>query len=124
MTQVQIIRAAIFGTIFWFVAAMFVKVFAPFLDGGISNAIILAGSIPAAWASVPVSLWAAGAPARQAIHVNVVGIIAATLLDGIGITYFSPLLYAGVSPASQFGAAFILWGVGWILIFAWRAARS
>ena len=124
MTRVQIIRSAVFGIVFWFMAAMTVKLLAPYFDGGSANAVILAASIPFAWLSIPIGLWAAGAPTREAIHVNVVAIIAAALLDGIGITYFAPLLYAGVSPASQFGAAFILWGVGWILIFAWVKARA
>ena len=120
MTQTQILRAALFGVVFWFIAAMVVHLLPWVFDGGRYNLALLTVSIPLSWLSIPISLRAAGAGPAHAVNVNVIGIIAAAFLDGLGITYASELLYAGVSPASQFGGAWILWGVAWILFFAWR----
>lgn len=120
MTRSQFVRATIYGLIFWFAAAMFVRFLPQLFDGAASNALLLAVSVPACWLSVSVSRWATGVDRAHVLDANVVAIVAATFADGIGITYLSPLLYAGVTASSQFGAAWILWGVGWILVFAWR----
>ena len=120
MTQAQIVKAAVFGVVFWFTAAMVVHMLPWVFDGGWSNLVLLAVSIPLSWMSIPISLRATGANPEHAVDVNVVGIIAAALLDGVAITFASDLLYAGISAASQFGGAWILWGVAWILFFAWR----
>ena len=119
MNNEQIIRAILFGSAFWFVAAMTVHFGAPLFDSGWTNALILAASIPVAWASIPVMRFASGVGSAHALDAAVVAIIAATFLDGIAMTWFSGL-YAGISLATQNGAAFILWGVGWILLFSWR----
>lgn len=124
MTGNQHIRAVLYGIVFWFVAAMTIHLFPALFDGATLNAIVLAVSVPIAWASVPVSRMAAKVGAAHVLEANVVAVIAAAMADGAAITFASDALYAGVTPASQFGAAWILWGVGWILLFAWRAGRS
>jgi hypothetical protein len=123
MTKANIIRSVIYGLIFWFLAAMIVKFMAPFFDGGIYNALVLAVSIPISWLSIPISLMVTQAPPTMTVKVNAIGIIAATFADGLGITFAPDLLYAGKSLATQNGAAFILWGVGWILLFAFLRER-
>jgi hypothetical protein len=123
MTKTHIIRSVIYGLIFWFFAAMFVKFMAPFFDGGLFNAIILAVSIPLSWLTIPVSLMVTQAPPILAVKVNTIAIIAATFADGLGITFAPDLLYAGKTLATQNGAAFILWGICWILLFAFLRER-
>ena len=120
MTQQQIIRSIAYGVVFWFIAAMTVHLLPQLFDGGLTNALVLVGSIPVAWLSIPISLRACGVEPRHALDANVIAIIAATFADGVGITFVSDQFYAGVGSASQFGAAWILWGVGWILLFAWQ----
>lgn len=120
MTRIQLGRSLLYGIGFWFLAAMTVRLFPAPFDGAFANLCFLAASVPVCWLSIPISLRAADAGPKHALDVNVAAIIAATLLDGIGITFASDRLYAGVGAASQFGAAWILWGVGWIMLFAWR----
>jgi hypothetical protein len=119
MNKNQIIRAAVFGAIVWFCAAMTVHFGAPLFDSGWANALIFAAIIPGCWALMPMTRMAAAIGRAHILDAAVVGLIAATFLDGIAMTWFSGL-YAGTSLATQNGAAFILWGIGWILLFAWR----
>ena len=123
MTATQVTRATLYGLVFWFFAAMVVHFRPALFDGGSANAVLLAASVPVCWLSIPVSRWASGVDARHVLDANVVAIIVAALADGIGITFLPDQLYAGVSAASQFGAAWILWGVAWILLFAMMARR-
>jgi hypothetical protein len=123
MTKAHIIRSVIYGLIFWFLAAMIVKFMAAFFDSGWINALILAVSVPAAWLSIPISLMATQAPPTMAVKVNAIATIVATFADGLGITFAPDLFYAGKTLATQNGAAFILWGVGWILLFAFLRER-
>ena len=123
MTGTQTLRAVAYGLAFWFAAAMVVR-HAPLFDGGVANAVLLIVTIPIAWASIAVGRIACGVGRDRVLDAHVVATIAATLADGIGLTFLADHLYAGITPASQFGAAWILWGVGLILLFAMRAGRK
>ncbi len=120
MTSTQTIRAVIYGVIFWFVAAMVVHFLPTLFDRGIAQATLYAASIPISWACTWVTSMMTGVPRSRILAPTVIATITATFLDGIAMTW-TPALYDGISPATQFGAAWILWGVGWLLFFAYRA---
>jgi hypothetical protein len=122
MTQIQIVRAVLYGVIFWFVAAMVVHFFPSLFDASAAQAALYAASIPIAWACTRVTALAAGVPRGRVLAPTVVATITATFLDGIAMTW-TPELYADVSSTTQYGAAWILWGVGWLLLFAYRVDR-
>ena len=124
MTRAQTWRSVAYGIAFWFVAAMVVRFAGETFDGGLINAILLAVSVPIAAATMPVARALCGVGDDRLLDATVVATIAATLADGIAITYASEALYAGVTARSQFGAAWILWGVGWLLLFAYRRSRA
>jgi len=111
------IRAIIFGVAFWFVAAMVVHLLPALFDGGLKQALLFAVSIPFCWVSVRVAAFVIGVTVQEVLIPAVIGTIVATFLDGVAMTWFSGL-YHGISAETQFGAAWILYGVGWILLFA------
>lgn len=123
MSQAQLFRAVGYGLAFWFAAAMTIHLAPSLFDGGFANAIVLAVSVPIAWATMPLARLACGVDDALLFEATAIAIAAATFADGVGITFASGTLYAGVTPASQFGAAWILWGVGWLLVFAWQRSR-
>ncbi len=92
-------------------------------DGGFGSAIMFAIAIPISWASVRVAAIIVKPAAGEQLPMIAWGLVAATLLDGLGVT-FIPGLYAGIGAASQFGLAWIIWGVGLFLIFAMRGDRA
>ena len=123
MSNTQVFRAIMFGIAFWFAAAMVIHWLPGLFDAGRYQALLFAVSIPIAWMSLPIAKLASGLERPRVIEVIVIGTIAATFLDGLALTWF-PALYAGLSPTTQYGAAWILWGVGWLLLFArWRSAQ-
>ncbi|WP_415642868.1 hypothetical protein [Sphingomonas antarctica] len=117
-------RTIIFGIVFWFLAAQFVHFFPQLFDRGWQQMAVYAAVIPLSWASVPLALAIARAPKLLAVEIVAIGTAAAALFDGIAIAW-APHLYAGLSNMTQMGAAMILWGVGWLLVFAlWAKARG
>lgn len=124
MTGRQHFRAVMYGIAFWLVAALTVKHASGLFDGKLINLLVLVISIPLCWLSIRISERACGIPAAAAFEANAIAIIPATFADAIGLTFLPDTFYAGVSFASQFGAAWILWGVGWILLFARLRSRT
>ena len=122
MTVSQTVRAVIYGVVFWFTAAMVVHLRPALFDRDIAQALLFAISVPVAWVCTWVTARAASVARDRILAPTVVATIAATWLDGVALTWL-PELYAGVSPTTQFGAAWILWGVGWLLFFAYLADR-
>ena len=124
MTRAMAIRTIVFGIVFWFLAAQFVHFFPQLFDRGWQQVAVYLVVIPLSWGSVPLALAIARAPKALAVDVVAIGTAAASLCDGIAIAWV-PQLYGGLSPITQMGAAMILWGVGWLLIFAlWAKARG
>ncbi len=123
MSAARIILFLIIGAVAWFIAAQFIRIFGPELfSGGWPNAATLAG---AALVS-PVLNWAVakgtGTPLADMIVPMVLMVIVALMLDGLAITY-APALYGGEGITLAHGAAFLLWGVGCLLLSALVMAR-
>lgn len=107
------------GIALWFAAAMTVH-WLPFMfDGGWRSALMFAVGIPISLISVRLAAHVVRPEPSEYLPMVVWGLIAATLLDGLGVTFF-PGLYAGVASATQFGLAWIIWGVGLFLIMGLR----
>lgn len=107
------------GVVLWFAAAMTVHLLPFMFDGGWRSAIMFAAGIPLAMIFVPLTAYIVRPKSGEYLPMVVWGLIAATLLDGLAVT-FSPALYAGVASATQFGLAWIIWGVGLFLLMGLR----
>jgi len=78
--------------------------------------------IPLCWLSVLLSRRLARLKAGQALPGIAIGLVAATFCDAIALTWGRGLY--GSDPAQVlYGAAWILWGVGLFLLFAYLADR-
>ncbi|GAB4192102.1 MAG: hypothetical protein OHK0022_06130 [Roseiflexaceae bacterium] len=119
LTTNQLAIAIVLGIAFWFVAALAVR-FGSGLGffGPTASVLAFAAGIPICWLSVRFSKKAAGLAEGQTLPGIAVGLIAATFCDGIALTWGRDLY--GTDPALiTFGAAWILWGVGLFLLFAY-----
>ena len=105
----------ILGAALWLTAAMIVHFLPQLLDGGIGTLIMFGVSIPNAF----ITIWLFEKlvkPAPGELLPSVTwGTLTALLLDGTAIS-FAPGIYAGVSSATQYGAALIMFGAGIILL--------
>ncbi len=103
------------GAALWFTAAMIVHFLPWAMDGGMGSLIMLAVSLPNAL----ITIWLYERlvkPARGGLLPSMVwGMITALLMDGLAVS-FAPQIYAGVSSATQYGAALIMFGAGVILL--------
>lgn len=117
MTRAQAMRAAAYGAAFWLAAALFVHFARALFAAGPAQAVLFAATVPVGWVSVRLMAPIAGVARDRVLRPVVVALGVATLLDGLALTW-APSLYAGVAAASQFGAAWILWGVGCFLFAA------
>ena len=109
---------AAYGIVLWFVFALVIRTFGAvlFVPGSLQLVLSFALLVPIAYLGVW-SLEALGAKGPLLLPALVVATIPAGLLDGLALTWTT--LYG---PAAQTGAAWILWGVAWTLLFAltWR----
>jgi hypothetical protein len=103
------------GAALWFTAAMIVHFLPQLMDGGIGTLIMFVVSIPNAL----ITLWLFEKLVKpvpgELLPSMVWGMLTALLLDGTVIS-FAPQIYAGVSSATQYGAALIMFGAGVILL--------
>lgn len=113
------IRPALYGSIIWFGAAVFIDK-ADFLyrpDTDVSTTIMLyAASIPIVYVASTAMPVLSICKKNEVQRSTLIGLAAATMLDGLALV-FSPSLY-GASVNNVRGAAWLLWGVGWFCIFS------
>lgn len=121
LTPTQLTITALYGLGFWFAAALTVRFGAPFgIFGAQASAILFGAAIPICWVAVRFAQYLARLQTGQILPGVAVGLIAATCADGVALTWGRALY--GTDPAQiVYGAAWILWGVGWFLLFAYRA---
>jgi hypothetical protein len=100
------------GIVFWFLAALFCGFAAPAgWFGGLGSLTLFVAAVPGLWVALLVIRRAAGLSAAQLFPGISVATMAATLCDGVAITW-APWLYGGVTPGLAPAAAWILWGAG------------
>jgi len=105
------------GAAFWFIAAMMVRLMGTAVfDGGWRMALLFALSFPFGLGAVRLTGTLVGLRGAAFLPAVVVMTTTATLLDGIAFTWTG--LYGLPLESRVYGAAWILWGVGCILLFA------
>jgi hypothetical protein len=119
LSSKQLLIVISLGVFFWFAFAMVIRLGNGLgIFGGAIGAVTFLLSIPIAWFLI------LGIKAIAGLHTGQVmsglGISSATagLCDGIALTWM-PSLYGNESSAALLGAAYIIWGVGIILILAY-----
>ena len=120
LTAAQMVTLIVLGVVFWFSAAMIVRFGAPMgFFGPTASIIAFALTIPGCWLSVLVVKRIARLEAGQMVAGIVIGTVTATLCDGIALTWARGLFYGSDPTLVNFGAAWILWGAGLFLLFAY-----
>ena len=111
------------GVAFWFVAAMMVRLMgtAVFNTQGVSMVLLFALSFPFGFGALRLIGWMVGLRGAAMLPAVVVMTMTATLLDGVAFTWTG--LYGLPLESRVYGAAWILWGVGCILLFALLDSR-
>jgi hypothetical protein len=107
------ILSIVLGAVYWLLAALFVRTFGAFFFTGHSPwlPLLYAASIPGSWLLLANARWLGRLDRSEVLESVVIMTFVATLLDGVGITFFQSLY--GPSPqVVMLGAAWILWGVG------------
>lgn len=109
----------VLGVVFWFAGAMAVRFGAPAgFFGPTASVLAFALGIPICWLSVLFIKNVARLAVGQTVPGIAIGLVAATLCDGVGLTWGNGL-YGSDPVMTTFGAAWILWGVGFFLLFAY-----
>jgi branched-subunit amino acid transport protein AzlD len=105
-----------FGIIFWLIAALFIRIapFGLFARGPATIALFMVTML-VAWLPVRLLTLLAALSAPQLVPGVAIASAAAMLLDGVGLIWWPVYGAADRLP----GAAWLLWGVGWILIAAY-----
>jgi hypothetical protein len=115
----QLAKVIVLGVVFWFAAAMTVRFgSAAGFFGPSTSMIAFAVTIPVCWLSVLLIKKIARLNVGQTLPGIVLGTVAATCCDGIALTWGRGL-YGSDSTLIIFGAAWILWGAGLFLLFAY-----
>lgn len=120
--RAQLARLAVLAVVLWYLAALFIRFALPAgLYGGGPGALLFAATVPLAWAAV----WLAARVARLRPEQVVPGVAfacaVAMLCDGVALTW-APTVYGGASARLALGAAWLLFGVGAILVAALHTA--
>jgi len=111
LTYGQLARIIAVGVVFWFGAAMAVKVLSPMgAFGTVGSAVMFALALPLGWAGVWIAARVASLRGEQVLPGIAVGAAAATFCDGIALTWFR-WLYGTDPEQVLYGAAWILWGI-------------
>lgn len=125
LTIRQLAIAGLTGVAGWFAAALAIRSMegSAMTAGGAATVLLFALTLPVAFASAWLLDRLAGLSGQQRATGMAVAIAAATLCDGIALTWFAALYGSGADHL-RVGAALILWGAGCFLLVAlYRASR-
>ncbi len=115
----QLGLVVVLGVAFWFAAAMGVRFgSAAGFFGATASLLTFALTVPVCWLAVLFVKKMAKLEAGQVVPGIVVGVVVATFCDGIALTWARGL-YGLDAAQVTLGAAWILWGVGLFLLFAY-----
>ena len=112
------------GVVFWFVAAMMVRFMGTvvFDPKSINMVLLFALSFPIGFACVRLLGFIVGLRGAAFLPALAIMTMTATFLDGIAFTWTS--LYGLPAESMVYGAAWILWGIGCLLLFALLDSRE
>lgn len=108
------------GTVFWSIAALIIHFAGArvFSAGNPNLGLFFGLAIPLTILSLYLTTLVSGVRFHQLLEPVVVMTFAATFLDAVALTWFRPL-YSRSFEVALHGAAWILWGVGLGLLFAY-----
>lgn len=115
---------ALLGVVLWFVAAMMFRVLGPtfLIPGSAALPLVFAGSIPLAWVFLRIGVTLGRVPGAATLLAAAVMSAVAMALDALALTFF-PSLYGLPTAGLLLVAALLLWGIAWILFFAYVQTR-
>lgn len=118
----QVLILAALSVLFWFMAALFIRYGVPAGSfGGVASAALFVLTVPTACLLIWTTRRVAALRPDQLVSGVALTSAVAMLCDGVALTWF-PALYGGNPATHYLGAAWLLWGVGVILILAVIAA--
>jgi len=118
MTTRQLVILTVYGIAFWFTAAICVKLGGSIgIFGKTASVFTFLISIFISWLSILLNIKIANLSSQQIVPGVCYGLMIATFFDSIFITWFSKL-YGSEDEKIIMGAAWILWGVSFFIIFA------
>jgi hypothetical protein len=120
MKSSKLILLIILGIVFWFIAAMTVKLLgnAVFTEYNLYRLLMFAATFPISFVFIQITVKIAKLKKDEILNAVVIMTITATFLDGIAITWFRQL-YAESFETALYGAAWILFGAGVGLLFGY-----
>lgn len=103
----------VLGVVFWFAAAMLVRIGGPnvFTAGSAMLVILYLLALPVSLGFIAITRLTSGVPLRDMLAPVALMTTTALLLDGIAIGFF-PQLYGSTTEWVMHGAALIMWGAG------------
>jgi hypothetical protein len=120
MKSSKLILLIILGIVFWFIAAMTVKLLgnSVFTEHNLYRLLMFAATFPISFVFIQITVKLAKLKKAEILNAVVIMTITATFLDGIAITWFRQL-YAESFETALYGAAWILFGAGVGLLFGY-----
>ena len=110
----QIYISITLGVFFWLVFAIAIQFTAILFNQGAIHIVLFVASIPAVWFLISLIVFLAKLATHQILASICMAVGAASLCDGIAITWLESL-YGNTDLHIRLGAAYILWGVGLFL---------
>lgn len=112
------------GIALWLLAAMMFRVLGPvvLVPGSAALPLVFALFIPVAWVFLWVGMTLARVRGAAVLPAAALMSAVAMLLDALALTFF-PAIYGLPTAGLLLVAAALLWGVAWILLFAFVQAR-
>ncbi len=118
LSRSQAARLAVLAVVIWYLAALFIRFGLPArLYGGGPGVLLFAATLPVAWGSTRLAERVAGLRPAQVVPGTAFACAVAMLCDGVALTW-APGVYGGASARLALGAAWLLFGVGAILVAA------
>jgi hypothetical protein len=118
LSRAQVARLAVLAVVIWYLAALFIRLALPAgLYGGAPGVLLFAATLPVAWGSTWLAARVAGLRPAQVVPGTAFACAVAMLCDGVALTW-APGVYGGASARLALGAAWLLFGVGAILVAA------
>ena len=118
LSRAQAARLAVLAVVLWYLAALFIRFALPAgLYGGGPGVLLFAATLPLAWGSIRLAERVAGLRPAQVVPGTAFACAVAMLCDGVALTW-APGVYGGASARLALGAAWLLFGVGAILVAA------
>ena len=112
-------RLIMLGVFFWFLAAMAIRFFGPSLlvRGSLAPVFVFLATVPLTWGLLRLAMAMGRVRGAAVLPALAVMSLVAMMLDGVAITWV-PELYGVALDKMGMAAAWLLWGVAWLFVWA------